>query len=283
LAQKFRGEIVNADSRQVYRLMDIGTAKPTLRDMALAPHHLFDIIFPDEEFSLAQYREMALKTISDIHSRGAVPFLIGGSGQYIWAMLEGWTIPRIPPDPALRQQLENEALEKGIDGLYQRLQELDPAAAGKIDKRNVRRVIRALEVSLVSGQPVSSLRIKQVPEYDTLIIGLTAPREELYRRIDARVDEMIEAGLMAETQKLMDKGYGFNLPSLSSIGYQQMGSVLKGEADRDEAISQFKNANHRFVRHQYAWFKLGDPRIHWFDVCADFESAAVELVSNWLH
>jgi tRNA dimethylallyltransferase len=283
LAQKFRGEIVNADSRQVYRLMDIGTAKPTLREMALVPHHIFDIIYPDGEFSLAQYRELALKTIDEIHKRGLIPLLVGGSGQYIWAILEGWTIPRIPPDQALRKQLENEALEKGIDGLYQRLQDIDPAAAERIDKRNIRRVIRALEITLISGKPVSSLRIKTIPEYDTLVIGLTAPREELYRRIDKRVDEMISAGLMDETKNLMAGGYDFNLPSMSSIGYKQMGSIIKGEVDEDEAIRQFKNANHRFVRHQYAWFKLDDQRIHWFDVSADFEPEAVKLVSSWLY
>jgi tRNA dimethylallyltransferase len=262
--------------------MDIGTAKPSQADMSSVPHHLFDIINPNEDFSLAQYLELAQKTIMDIHQRGSIPLLVGGSGQYIWAVLEGWTIPRVPPDNELRRQLEAEALERGIDGLYQRLIDIDPAAAEKIDKRNIRRVIRALEISLISGKPASSLRIKLPPEYETLIIGLTAPREELYRRIDKRVDDMIRDGLMTETEKLISGGYDFNLPSMSSIGYKQMGSVLRGEVAEEEAVKQFKNSNHRFVRHQYAWFKPDDARIHWFDVSVDFENDVMELVSNWL-
>ncbi len=263
--------------------MDIGTAKPTVPERVAVPHHLFDIIYPDEEFSLAQYQELAKKTIRDIHERGSVPLLIGGSGQYIWAVLEGWTVPRVPPNRELRGQLEAEAHEKGSDELYRRLLEIDPAAAVTIDKRNLRRIIRALEISLVSGQPASSLRTRTPPEYETLVIGLTAPRNELYRRIDARVDDMIRAGLMQETEKLLAGGYDFTLPSMSSLGYQQMGAILRGEMDEAEAVTQFKNANHRFVRHQYAWFKLEDERIHWFDVTSGFEQSVTELVSGWLH
>jgi tRNA dimethylallyltransferase len=281
VARLFRGEIVNADSRQVYRLMDIGTAKPTLQERSAVPHHLFDIIYPDQDFGLAQYQEAVSISLKGIQERNRVPILVGGSGQYVWATLEGWTIPRIPPDRELRQKLELEAFEQGVDGLYRQLQEIDPLAARKIDKRNIRRVVRALEVTLLAGKPISSLQIKNVPDYNIITIGLTAARKELYRRTDCRVDQMMQQGLIAETENLIARGYDFSLPSMSSIGYKQIGMMLRGEISGEEAVKQVKTANHRFVRHQYAWFKLEDKRIHWFDVSGDFTHAVIELVSNW--
>jgi tRNA dimethylallyltransferase len=262
--------------------MNIGTAKPTVAEMASVPHHLFDIINPDQDFSLAQYRELVAQTIASVHARNRIPILVGGSGQYIWATLEGWTIPRIPPDQELRKKMELEASEQGIDGLYQRLQKIDPLAAQKIDKRNIRRVIRALEVSLLTGRPISSLQVKKAPDYNSIIIGLTAGREELYRKIDDRVDEMIKRGLIPEVKNILAAGYDLSLPSMSSIGYKQIGLMLQGEIEAEDAIKQFKMANHRFVRHQYAWFKLDDRRIHWFDSAGNYESDVMELVSNWL-
>ena len=282
LASLFQGEIVNADSRQVYRLMDIGTAKPSRQEMSSLPHHLFDIIYPDQDFSLAEYQVAAASVISAIQDRNKIPILVGGSGQYVWAVLEGWVIPRVPPDRELRKKLEMEAGEGGIDGLYFKLQEIDPLAAQKIDKRNVRRVIRALEVCLLAGQPFSSLQEKNKPGYSTLVIGLTAARDELYRRTDSRVDQMMQQGLVEETRDLLEKGYGPELPALSSIGYSQIGMMLRAEITREEAVRQIKTANHRFVRHQYAWFKAEDRRIHWFDVGGDFTPAVTELVANWL-
>ncbi len=280
LAQKIGGEIVNADSRQVYRYMDIGTAKPSPEELALVPHHLFDIINPDADFSLAEYQKLAYKTIRDIHERGKIPFLVGGSGQYIWAVLEGWEIPRVPPDPELRKQLEKSAGEDGIEGLYQRLQEVDPEAARKIDKRNVRRVIRALEVSLVANIPFSALRRKRPPGYHLLVIGLTAERSELYRRIDSRVDRMIREGLVDEVLNLQKMGYKMSLPALSSIGYQQIGKMLGGEINLAEAVRQIKTGTHRFARHQYAWFRLADRRIVWFDIMNDPGPEILQLTAN---
>ena len=163
LARLFDGEVVNADSRQVYRYMDIGTAKPTPYELAAVTHHLYNIIDPDEDFSLAQYQELAYKAINEIHSRNKIPFLVGGSGQYVWAVLEGWEIPRVPPNPELRDKLEKIANDSGIDELYRQLQEIDPIAAQKIDKRNIRRVIRALEVSLQAKKPFSELGKKYQP------------------------------------------------------------------------------------------------------------------------
>jgi tRNA dimethylallyltransferase len=282
LANLFNGEIVNADSRQVYRYMDIGTAKPTTDELKSVTHHLFDIIDPDENFSLPQYQEKANQAIKDIQKRRKIPLLVGGSGQYVWGVLEGWQVPRVPPDPELRKELEAKALNNGIDYLFQQLQELDPAAAQKIDKRNVRRVIRALEVSLQTKVPFSELRRKSPPEYEILIIGLTAAREELYRRIDLRVDDMIRQGLIDEVEGLIRRGYDNNLPSMSSIGYSHIGMMLKGQLPREEAIRKFKVDNHRFVRHQYAWFRLKDKRINWFDICSKMEPEIINLIANFL-
>lgn len=266
LALRLNAEIINADSRQVYRHMDIGTAKPAERDLAMVPHHLYSIIDPDQDFSLAQYQQLALGIIEDILARRRIPLLVGGSGQYVRAIIEGWNIPRVPPDPELRLTLEREVRENGADKLFERLEKLDPEAAAKIDKRNIRRVIRGLEVSMKSKNTFSALKTKQEPAYNIVTIGLTAKREELYRMIDRRVDEMLAAGFESEVESLIKKGYDLNLSSMNSIGYQQIGKFLSGQLTRDEAIQRFKFDNHRFVRHQYAWFSLKDPKIHWFNV-----------------
>ncbi len=283
LAQKFNGEIVNADSRQVYRYMDIGTAKPSPEDRKQVPHHLFDILNPSDDFSLAQYQQLAYQAIRDIHNRRRLPFLVGGSGQYVWAVLEGWNIPRVPPDFELRSNLEKVASNQGAEELYQRLQEIDPASALKIDKRNIRRVIRALEVSLQARVPLSRLQVKKTPDFETLIIGLTAARAELYRRIDSRVVDMARQGLIAETEKLAQRGYDFSLPSLASIGYRTVALMLKGEIDLEEALRRIKVDNHRLVRHQNAWFRLKDKRIHWFNIGAQTPSEVMMLLSNYLY
>ncbi len=277
LAQRFNGEIVSADSRQVYRLMDIGTAKPSRAEMSLIPHHLSDIINPDEDFSLAQYQELAYKMIDDVASRGCLPILAGGSGLYVWSVLEGWQIPLVPPDLEFRRTLEERA--SGLGGkyqLYQELVKLDPAAA----QRNVRRTIRALEVH--SGAQPSLHPHKKPPPFYTLIIGLTAERKELYRRIDERVERMIEQGLVAEVEMLVKKGYGFTLPSMSGIGYKQIGMFLRGELTLEAASQKIKTETHRFVRHQYNWFRLKDPRIRWFDVKDSPEQEIAALLEQFI-
>ena len=269
LAQTFNGEIVSADSRQVYRFMDIGTAKPSPEELSLTPHHLINIINPDEDFSLAQYQKLAHQTINDIQKRRKLAILVGGSGQYVWSILEGWGIPGVPPDPELRQSLAEKAAREGKDKLYQELRKVDPAAAQGIDPSNVRRVIRALEVYKSTNIPFSRLRRKQTPPFKAMIIGLTADRVELYRRIDSRVDEMIEQGLVAEVDRLLDMGYELKLPAMSSIGYKQIGAFLNGGLPLATAIQQIKFETHRFVRHQYTWFQLKDSRISWVDIGSD--------------
>ena len=282
LARTFNAEIVGADSRQVYRYMDIGTAKPTRQELSLVRHHLIDIINPNEEFSLPQYQQLAAQAIADIHRQNKLPVLVGGSGLYVWSLLEGWQVPRVPPDPGLRKSLQKKADEIGPDGLFQELVKADPVAAQKIDPRNVRRVIRALEVTKYAQAPFSRLQQKQAPSFKVLIIGLTTDRAELYRRIDSRVDNMIEQGLVEEVKKLLAMGYNLHLPSMSGIGYRQIGMFLEGELTLDEAIRQIKTNTHRFVRHQYGWFRLKDERIHWVDVQKEPEPEITALVAGFL-
>ncbi len=280
LAQTFEGEIVSADSRQVYRCMDIGTAKPAPEELSLVLHHLIGIIDPDEDFSLVEYQKLAYNTIRDIQPRGKLPLLVGGSGLYVWSVLEGWEIPLVPPDADFRRSLEEKALKIGKMELYQELVKLDPAAAERIDPRNVRRTIRALEV-YHSRPSATSQPQKKSPPFDTLIIGLTVDRQELYRRIDTRVDRMIEQGLAAEVENLLKKGYGFSLPSMSGIGYRQIGMFLRGELTLEAAVEKIKTETHRFVRQQYNWFRLEDERIHWFNVQDEPEREIEELVASW--
>jgi tRNA dimethylallyltransferase len=269
LAQALNGEIISADSRQVYRMMDIGTAKPTPQERARVPHHLIDILDPDVRLTLAEFQQMAYEAIDAVLARNRTPFLVGGTGQYVWAVLEGWQIPRVPPDPTLRAELEAFTEAHGSEALHARLASEDPRAAQSIDHHNVRRVIRALEVCIKAGRPITELQRRVPPPYDRYIVGLTCPREELYRRIDARVDAMMEAGLLREVERLVAAGYGWNLSSMTGLGYAQLGKVLRGETTLEEAVSEIKVQTHRFVRQQATWFRLDDSRIHWFDLGRD--------------
>jgi tRNA dimethylallyltransferase len=281
LAQTFNGEIVSADSRQVYRHMDIGTAKPSLEELSLIPHHLLDIVDPDEDFSLAQYQHLAYQAIDDIKQRHKLPLLVGGSGLYVWSVLEGWKIPPVPPDLEFRRSLEEKAAKAGKDELYQELVKVAPITAQGIDPRNVRRVIRALEVRRSTQTPLSQLRHKQAPPFKTLIIGLTADRAELYRRINLRVDEMVKQGLVEEVKGLVNIGYGLNLPAMSGIGYKQIGMFLKGKLTLDAAIPQIKFETHRFIRHQYSWFRLKDDRIQWFNIQGKVDQEITALIAKF--
>ena len=266
LARAIDGEIVGADSRQVYRRLDIGTAKPTPDERALAPHHLLDVVDPDEPFSLAEYLALATVALEDIWARGRQPLLVGGSGQYVWALLEGWTVPRLPPQRELRRSLEERAEREGAEALHRELAHVDPQAAAGIDPRNVRRVIRALEVYQTTGRPISFWQEKAPPSWDTLVLGLACPRDELYRRIDARVDGMVQAGLVDEVQGLLTMGYSRELPSMSGIGYREVCQYLAGELDLSAAAARIKTATHRLARQQATWFRRDDPRIRWLDV-----------------
>jgi tRNA dimethylallyltransferase len=266
LAQELDGEIVNADSRQVYRYLDIGTAKPTPQERAIVPHHVFDVVSPNENFSLAQYQQLALRAVDEIHQRGRLPIVVGGSGQYVWSVLEGWGIPQVAPNPEFRQAMEERSERGEGNQLHEELSAVDPEAAQHIDPRNVRRTIRALEVFNETDTPFSQLKQKGAPLFNVFVIGLTADRDELYRRIDIRVDRMIEQGLVDEVKRLMSRGFDFNMPALASIGYRQIGQFLRGELTLPGAIQQMKFETHRLARQQYTWFQPEDTRIHWFDV-----------------
>ncbi len=282
LSQAFGGEIINADSRQVYRYMDIGTAKPTPEERALVPHHLIDVVDPDRDFNLALYQCKAQEAMDAIHSKGKRAFLAGGSGLYVWSLLEGWRIPPVPPDPRLRQELEARAHTEGAGVLYEELKQLDPAAAQRIDPRNIRRVIRAIEVCH-QGEPFSRLQKKE-PYINSLVIGLTTDRTSLHKLIDDRVDSMMQRGLLEEVEGLAARGYGFDLPSMSGLGYKQIGAFLQGQTDLPAAIQQIKFDTHRFARHQYNWFRPNDERIHWFEPSRDsrenIKRSVEEFVAN---
>lgn len=284
LVGRLHGEIVSADSRQVYRYLDIGTAKPGPRELSIVTHHLINIVNPDDDFSLAQYQELAYRAIEDIFQRQRLPFLVGGSGLYVKAVLEGWRVPAVSPDIEFRYNMRKRASESGVEALYEELVRVDPEAARKIDRSNVRRVIRALEVRARAGRPFSELGLKKAPEFDSFIIGLTAERAVLYRMVDRRLDEMIERGLVREVENLLKMGYHLNLPSMSGIGYRQIGQFLNGELTLEAAVERIKTETHRFIRHQYAWFRLKDENIHWFDVehrkDAEIERAVSEFINK---
>ncbi len=265
LAQAFDGEIVSADSRQVYRYMNIGTAKPPSEERTLVPHHLIDVVDPDEDFTLALYQEIASSAIRDIQRRGRLAFLVGGSGLYVKSIVDGLSIPQVAPDAGLRHDLEEKVRDEGYTSLYNELKKVDPVAAGKIDPKNVRRVIRALEVYRATGTPFSSHQ-KNLPAFQILTIGLTTDRDNLYGKIDSRVDGMIQRGLINEVKGLMQCGYSLDLPAMSSLGYKRIGQHINGDLGLEEAVQRIKYDTHRFARHQYAWFRPGDDSIHWFDV-----------------
>lgn len=277
LAKAFNGDIISADSRLFYRGMDIGTAKPTTAEQAQVPHHLIDLCSPDETMTLGEFQRRAYQTIDYVLANGRLPILVGGTGQYVKAVVEGWGIPEVPPQPRLRTTLA----QLGGPELARWLAVLDPEAAQKHDPRNVRRVIRALEVTLVSGRPISELQRKTPPPYRICQIGLSRPREALYARIDARVDQMMATGLLAELTQLRDLGYGRSLPSMSGLGYRQLWAYLDGEMSLDEAVERIKFETHRFARHQANWFSKTDPAITWFEMNDDVETAVFDHVNRW--
>ncbi|MFZ0545308.1 MAG: tRNA (adenosine(37)-N6)-dimethylallyltransferase MiaA, partial [Candidatus Promineifilaceae bacterium] len=240
LADRYGGEIVSADSRLLYKGMDIGTAKPTVEEQAAIPHHLIDLCQPDETITLAQYQRLAYHTIDDIHQRGCLPLLVGGTGQYVKAVVEGWGIPEVAPRRVLRHALG----QLGGPELARWLAALDPEAAERIDARNVRRVIRALEVTLVTGRPITELQRKKRPTYRIKMIGLHTDRETLYQRIDQRVDEMMASGLLAEVESLLEAGYQAKLPAMSGLGYRQLTDYLDGVYTLEEAVERIKFETH---------------------------------------
>lgn len=292
LAKKFNGEVVSADSRQVYKKMDIGTAKPQgvwekingnkVYVVDNVPHHLVDIVDPGENFTVADYKKMATEKINDILSKGKLPIIVGGTGLYIWTLLDNLDIPKIKPSQRLRKGLEKKSLPELVAFLIK----LDPETARRIDLHNPRRVLRALEVFILSGESLARQRTKSAPLFNALQIGIDLPRAELYKRIDARIDQQIKNGLVEETKKLVKQKYDWSLPSMSGIGYKQigfylsrLGGDLRGEAALDEAIAILKRDTRRYAKRQMTWFKR-DKKINWLKK-SDFKLTA-GLVKKFL-
>jgi tRNA dimethylallyltransferase len=283
LAVAFNGEIVSADSRLFYRGMDIGTAKPSEEARARVPHHLIDIVNPDETLSLAEFQELAQDAIVGIVARGRLPFFVGGTGQYVQAVRSGWSPPLVPPQDSLRAELSRLAAARGTAWLHERLAAVDPIAAGRIDPRNLRRTVRALEVILVTGRRFSAQRTSGEAPYQLVTLGLRRSRPELYARIDARIEEMLARGLLDETKLLLQKGYSPKLPAFSAIGYSQCAQVIGGAMDLQEARTQMRRSTRALVRRQSSWFKESDPTILWCDAARpDLIEAITALLNDTL-
>src|SRR6266480_2795493 len=261
LAQRFHGEIVSADSRQVYRGLDIGTAKVTAEERALVPHHLLDVADVQEIYTVSQFQQQAIAAINDIAARGLQPFLVGGSPHYIQAVVDNLDIPAVPPQPALRAELEARPLAE----LLAQLEELDTRSAAIIDRNNPRRVIRALEVCMTSGKPFSEQRRVAAPLYTSLLLGIQWPRAELYRRIDQRVDERMQQGMVQEVCSLLDRGVSHERLEALGLEYRFISRWLRGEFPSEQVmVERLKYAIHDFTRRQLTWFRK-DTRGVWIE------------------
>ncbi len=279
LAEVLPVEVVSADSRTVYRWMDIGTAKPTLDERGRVAHHLIDVVDPDQDYSLATYQHQARGAIERIQARGRVAVLVGGAGLYVSAVCEGLAIPDVAPDPAYRAALETRARAEGWQALQRELAEVDPPSAARIDARNVRRVIRALEVFHATGRRFSEW---QVPDpslaVECVLVGLRLERADLDARIDARIDAWLAGGFVEEVAGLLARGYAPGLPSMSGIGYREVARYLRGTLDLEAATRQFKQATHQYARRQMTWFKAR-PNITWLDAASAVPADVLRVLS----
>jgi tRNA dimethylallyltransferase len=282
LAKAIGAEIVSVDSRLLYRGMSIGTAKPAPAVMDTIRHHLIDVAEPTETWSLSRYLKAVELAISGIHDRRNVPLLVGGTGQYLAAIVEGWQPPPRADDPGFRQEMQAIARREGPKALHARLAQVDPAAADRIDARNVRRVVRALEIYHVTNTPPSEQRKRVPPEYSFLILGLKRDREELYQRIDDRIEAMIAAGWVEEVASLLDQGLSEDSPALSAIGYRQIAEYLEGQRDMESVLLQTQRLTRQFVRRQDNWFRRLGSRVNWFDAERDPAEEMIELARTWL-
>jgi len=280
LAEALGGEIVSADSMQVYRYMDIGTAKPTLDEQKRVRHHLIDLVTPDQPFHAGLYRTLARKTIDQLHKNGKPIWVVGGTGLYIKALTQGlFAHPKI--DPNVRKKLKQEAEEKGEAFLYQHLKRVDPKTASQLHPHDLFRTIRALEVFDSTGIPISFFREQHRfggRPYLTLKIGLEINREDLYRRIEERVDQMIERGFLQEVRRLMEMGYGPELKPMQSLGYKQMVQFLSKKIGWTEAVRQIKRDTRHYAKRQWTWFKA-DPEVCWRDESIDRQRILLEITS----
>ncbi len=281
-AEELRGEIISADSMQVYRYMDIGTAKPTLDDQKRVRHHLIDLVTPDQPFHAALYRTLGRKMIDQLFQNKTPIWVVGGTGLYIKTLTQGlFSSPKI--DSHVRESLKQEAKEKGADVLYERLKKVDPKTAFHLHPNDLFRIIRALEIFDSTGVPISFYREQHrfgEKPYLTLKVGLEMNREMLYHRIEERVDEMLEKGFLQEVERLMEMGYGPELKPMQSLGYKQMVQFLLKEIGWDEAVGQIKRDTRHYAKRQLTWFKA-DPEVHWWDESMDRGKIFLEIKSFW--
>lgn len=282
LARRLPAEIVSADSRLVYRGMDIGTAKPTPEERQIVPHHLIDVVDAAADFSVRRYQKLAQDAIDDIHARKKLVLLVGGTGQYLRALLEGWQPPPRATDSSIRARLRSQAEEHGRESLHTRLRELDPERAAEIHPNNLRRVIRALEVYELTGKPPSKVHDKAPPDYEVLRLGLTIEDRALEDRIRARLEQMIADGLLDEVRSLLEGGLRPEGSAMSAIGYRQIAAYLAGEGTLEEAKREIIADTLEFVRRQYTWFKPDDPMIRWLTAGESVVDRAEELIRDWL-
>jgi tRNA dimethylallyltransferase len=273
LAKDINGEIISADSMQVYRFMDIGTAKPNMKEMSGIKHYLIDEILPDEEFSVARFKELALKYIKEIKSKGKIPIIVGGTGLYINSLIYNIEFSETDIDWDLREQLKKEAENKGNKFLHDKLREIDPEAADRIHVNDIKRIIRAIEIFKTTRKPISyhqELSKLNPPEYNFILIGLRMNRHKLYERINKRVDLMLEAGLIEEVKKIKKLGYDKYSVAMQGLGYKEILAYLRGELTYEECIDLLKRNTRRYAKRQITWFrKIQD--IYWIDVdkCED--------------
>jgi tRNA dimethylallyltransferase len=267
LAEEFNGEVISADSRQIYKGMDIGTAKPKITAEGKKimsdgiVHWLIDIKNPDEPYTVAEYKKEALKAIRNIQKRDKLPILAGGTGLYIKSIVDNLNIPKVKADPLLRQNIEKEIQEKGLNHVFEKLIKLDPEAAYIIDPKNPRRVLRALEVVLLTKKPFSEQRKAGNPLFDVLEIGISLPKEKLRKRINLRVEEMMKEGLVEEVKNLIKK-YGPNQQVFDAIGYREIIEYLNNKMTSQQAAEIMKMNTWHYVKRQMTWFNK-DKRIHW--------------------
>lgn len=284
-AKRLSGEIVSADSVQVYRYMDIGSAKPSSEEREGIPHHLVDIVDPGEDFTVYDYQQQARQSIREIHRRVNLPILTGGTGFYIKAVLDRYALTGAKANTQLRQKLQDEAKARGRETLHQRLAEIDPATADKVHPNDLKRMIRALEYYYLTGRPISEQQKmtagKTSREYDLHMVGLHMRRDWLYQRINQRVDEMLKSGLLEEVKQLLQMGYGSELKSMQSLGYRHMIQYIQGEWTWEEAVKLFKRDTRRYAKRQLTWFRA-DGRISWFEVQSkrDFEIILEKICSQ---
>ncbi|MGI9147093.1 MAG: tRNA (adenosine(37)-N6)-dimethylallyltransferase MiaA [Chloroflexota bacterium] len=278
LADHLPIEVVSADSRAVYRWMDIGTAKPGLGDRLHVPHHLIDVVDPDQPYSLAFYQRHALEAVARIGARGRMPLLVGGAGLYVSAVCDELAMPDVPPDPVFRAAMEARAQADGWQALRADLERVDPPSAGRIDPKNVRRVIRALEVHHVTGRPFSTWQAPApAAALECVLIGLRLERQALFAHLDRRIDAWIEGGFVDEVRGLLGRGYAATLPSMSGIGYREMAQVVQAELDLPTAVARFKHATHQYAKRQMTWFRR-DQRIVWLDAASVTPEHVLELL-----